>query len=578
MGEKVKNAVCEPDVIGGLKRQIFELISLKQTICDNLPNLSIPNILPGVPDLNPSQAVIDFLNDLLAIISGINFDEMRMQLINWLVEKLEPLAKDLTLNLKLSLKSCYACKINPKIPDWLYQSPPSQSFDSNGDPIPGTGIPGLGYNVELNKLDLTCLFAANPNSEVGKLFYDGTCDPTGSVCNDMNAFLWQVIQLNGDPLVWKDSLNNMDIAEFRYYENGATPMGNDAFTDSSGTVDYQDIEHRPRVINVRIMNSYHDKTLITFINDYFNSQNPLFDADKVIPNIVDLIYGTLTNKISLPDECLNKSVEFEESIKDYIDNGADNEDIEFDDSFYEFSPKQLTTIKEIVREKKLGVKQYKKCCGKQTSSISFETLNAINLDIKSGPNDITKKIKSYTNALNTLIKESTEGVKNLEEGNASAEFLANFIVSLQIVVAKLVLSPKNLLLMNMLYFLVNGSPVKGISVKKILKEFECVIREIIAELIRKLIYEFLLPLVIKAVKNLIKCYITKKLKERNLNDVKSINSLLPPGVNKALEKGNELLGKGQGAVDKLGGFTDSININSSPTLNLQSGSKGRFCD
>ena len=108
MGEKVKNAICEPDVIGGLKRQIFELISLKQTICGNLPNLSIPNILPGVPDLNPSQAVIDFLNDLLAIISGINFDEMRMQLINWLVEKLEPLAKDLTLNLKLSLKSCYA--------------------------------------------------------------------------------------------------------------------------------------------------------------------------------------------------------------------------------------------------------------------------------------------------------------------------------------------------------------------------------------------------------------------------------------------------------------------------------------
>jgi len=578
MGEKVKNAICEPDVIGGLKRQIFELISLKQTICGNLPNLSIPNILPGVPDLNPSQAVIDFLNDLLAIISGINFDEMRMQLINWLVEKLEPLAKDLTLNLKLSLKSCYACKINPKIPDWLYQSPPSQSFDSNGDPIPGTGIPGLGYNVELNKLDLTCLFAANPNSEVGKLFYDGTCDPTGSVCNDMNAFLWEVIQLNGDPLVWKDSLNNMDIAEFRYYENGATPMGNDAFTDSSGAVDYQDIEHRPRVINVRIMNSYHDKTLITFINDYFNSQNPLFDADKVIPNIVDLIYGTLTNKISLPDECLNKSVEFEESIKDYIDNGADNEDIEFDDSFYEFSPEKLTTIKEIVREKKLGVKQYKKCCGKQTSSISFETLNAINSDIKSPPNNITKKIKSYTSAIDTLMNESTEGVKNLEKGNASAEFLANFIVSLQIVVAKLVLSPKNLLLMNMLYFLVNGSPVKGISVKKILKEFECVIREIIAELIRKLIYEFLLPLVIKAVKNLIKCYITKKLKERNLNDVKSINSLLPPGVNKALEKGNELLGKGQGAVDKLGGLANNININSSPTLNLQSGSKGRFCD
>ena len=564
MGGKTKNVICKPsDAIEGLKRQIFELISLKQTTCGNLPNLEIPNVLPGVPDLNPSQAVIDFLNDLLAVISGINYDEMRMQLINWLVEKLEPLAKDLTLNLKLSLKSCYACKIDPKIPDWLFQT------------MPSTGALGIGYNVELNKLDLTCLFAANPNSEVGKLFYDGTCDPAGGGCNDMNAFLWEVIQANGSPLIWSDSLNGVEIAEFRYYEDIPTI----AFTDSDGAVDYQNSEPRPRVINVRIMDSYHDKTLITFINDYFNSQNPLFDADKVIPNIVDLLYGTLTNKISLPDECLNKVVEFEESIKDYIDNGADNADVVLDDSFYEFSPEKLTTIKEIVREKKLGVKQYKKCCGKQTSSISFETLNGINNDIKSSPG-LTNKIKSYSKAIDTLINESTEGVKNLEKGNASAEFLANFIVSLQIVLTKLVLSPKNLLLMNMLYFLVNGSPVKGVSVKKILKEYECVIRDIISELIRKLIYEYLLPLVLKAIKNLIICYITKKLKERNLYDVKSLISLLPPAISNSLEKANELLGKAQGAADKLGGFTDSINLNSlnNVNINLQSGSKGRFCD
>jgi len=64
MGDKFKNVICKPnDVIEGLKRQIFELISLKQTTCNNLPNLEIPNTLPDVPDLNPSQAVIDFLND-----------------------------------------------------------------------------------------------------------------------------------------------------------------------------------------------------------------------------------------------------------------------------------------------------------------------------------------------------------------------------------------------------------------------------------------------------------------------------------------------------------------------------------
>jgi hypothetical protein len=239
---------------------------------------------------------------------------------------------------------------------------------------------------------------------------------------------------------------------------------------------------------------------------------------------------------------------------------------------------QITPTLFFTQQKKSGVKQYKRCCGKKISTISYETLADINKNIKTAPPTLQNKIKTYSNAIDTLIKESTEGVNNIDKGNASAEFLANFIVSLQIVIAKLVLSPKNLLLMNMLYFLVNGSPVKGTSVKKILKEYECVIRDIIAELIRKLIYEYLLPLVLKAIKNLIICYIKKKLIERNIYDLKSLTSLLPPGVSNTLEKANELLGKGQSAVDKLGGFTDSININSLTNINLQSGSKGRFCD
>ena len=558
MGKKLKNVICEPDIIEGIKRQIFELITLKQTTCNNLPNLEIPNVLPDVPNLNPSQSVVDFLNDLLALITGINYDGMRMQLINWLVEQLEPLSKDLALNLKLSLKSCYACKIDPKIPDWLLQT---QS----------DGTTGIGYNVELNKIDLVCLFAANPNTESGKLFYEGTCDPNG-ICNDMNAFLWEVIQANGQPLIWKDSINNMNIAEFRYYENGVSLNSNNAFTDSDGNVEYQNIEHRSRVINVRIMDSYRDKTLITFINDYFNSQNPLFDVDKVIPNVVDIIYGSLTNKIDLSDECVNKVVSFESAMRENIEKGIDNIDDSLDDEVDD-------DISDLVKQKKLGVKQFKKCCGKQTSSISFETLNSINNNIKSS-NNLSEKVKSYTDAIDDLIDESTEGVKNLDKNNASAEFLANFITSLNISLTKLVLTPKNLLMMNMLYFLVNGEPIKETKVKKILNEFKCVIKDIISEIIRKLIYDYLLPLVLKALKNLITCYITKKLKERNINDIKSVNSLLPKGINNSLEKVNELFGKAQGAADKVGGFANSVNLNSlsNVNINLQSGSKGRFCD
>lgn len=569
MSEKFRNVVCEPkDIITDIKRQILELISLNKTTCNNLPDLSIPNVLPDLSDLNPSQKVIDFLNDILALVTGINFDEMRMQLISWLVEQLTPLSENLSVNLINSIKSCFACKIDPKIPGWLFVTDPTTIvFNANGTPVPNSGSPGIGMNIELNKLDLTCLFAVDPNSEVGQLFYDG--DET----NDLNAFLWKVIQENGNPLIWSDPINGKQIVEVRYFENSPT-----AFIESDGTVEYQNIEPRPRVFNVRLINqTYQSKTLISFLNDYFNSQNPLFNVDKVVPDIINLIYGTLTNKIDLPDECLLWTVETEQAISDYIDNGIDNPEISLDDSFYEFNSKQITNIKQIAKQKKLGVKQYAKCCGKQTSSISYETVKSIS-DELTASSTLQEKINTYTRSLDTLISESTEGVKNLDKNSASAEFLANFISSLQIALTKIVLTPKNLMMLNLFYYLVNSSPVKEVSVKKILKEYECIIRCIIAEILRKLIYDFLLPLVIKSLKNLILCVITKKIKEQSINYFKSKLSLLPGFVNENLEKINEIFGKGEDLVDLARGFTDKINLNSLNNTNLSFNKKGRFCD
>ena len=556
MSDKFRNVVCKPkDIFADAKREIFELINLNKTVCNNLPDLSIPNLIPEVPDLNPSQKVIDLLADVLALVSGINFDEMRMQLINWLVEQLQPLSEDLSVNFIESIKSCYACKIEPKIPEWLFQTQPS------------SGVEGVGLNIEVNKLDLSCLFAANPNTEIGKLFYDGDSS------NDINAFLWEVIQENGNPLIWSNPTNGKEILEVRYYEN--SPI---AYTQNDGTVEYQNIEPRPRVFNIRVLNSnYQNKTLITLLVDYFNSQQPLFDVDKTIPNVIDLLYGTLTNKIKLPDACLNKLVELENSIDDYIDGGIDNPEIEFDESFYTFDSKQLSNIKEKVKEKKSGVKKFEKCCGKETSSISFDTLKNINDGLKNSSN-LEEKINTYTKAIDDLVKESIENVKNLDKDGASGEFLSNFITSLQIALTKLVLSPKNLLMLNLFYYLVNSKPITEISVKKILKEYECIIRDIISEIIRRLIYDYLLPLVIKSLKQLILCVLTKKIKEKNINLLKSRLSLLPGFVNEQIENVNNLFGKVEGVVDTARGFTDKVNLDSLNNVNLQFNRKNRFCD
>ena len=133
-------------------------------------------------------------------------------------------------------------------------------------------------------------------------------------------------------------------------------------------------------------------------------------------------------------------------------------------------------------------------------------------------------------------------------------------------------------MLNLFYFLVNSAPVKEISVKKILKEYECVIRCIIAEILRKLIYDFLLPMVIKALKDLIICVITKKIKEKSIDYFRAKLSLLPGFVNEKIEKINEIFGKGEDLVDLARGFTDKINLNSLNNTNLSFNKKGRFCD
>lgn len=85
-------------------------------------------------------------------------------------------------------------------------------------------------------------------------------------------------------------------------------------------------------------------------------------------------------------------------------------------------------------------------------------------------------------------------------------------------------------------------------------------------------------MVIKTLKNIIICAITKKIKEKHINYLKSKLSLLPGFINENLETVNELLGKGESLVDKARGFTDKINLDSLNNINLQFNRKNRFCD
>jgi len=540
MSLNLKNTVCKPDdAIDQLKQQILELIQLKKITCNNLPTIDLS--LPSIPSINPKQAVVELLMDVISLLNSINFDQMRMQLIDWLVEQTRPLEKNLTLNIKLGLKECYACKISPLMPDWLLYGS------------------GPGINIEVSKIDLECLFGVNPNSDVGKLRYDGNSS------NDLNVFLWDVIQLNGVPDIWKDPVTGQEIAYFTYLEDDST-----AFTEGGVP---QTTNAKPEVIKMQIHPSFQNTSIITFINDYINSLTPLFDADKVIPNVINLIFGTLTKEVDLSDQCLIKQVEFEEAISDYINVGLNDPEVIIEDSFYEFTPEQITNIKSKVNGIKNGGIQFQTCCKKQTSDVSINTLKTLNDDL------VNEKIDLLTTAMEDLQKEASEQVSDIEKTAADGEFWYNFVKSLQIALTKLVLSPKNLMLFNTMFYLVNKKSLPNEEgIKGFLKNLQCILGEILKEIIRKIIYEYLLPMAINALKQIVLCYIAKKLKEKGINYRLSLESLLPGGLVDALDEVNQLLGKAGDIVGDAQGFTDRLNLNSLNNVNLQRGKRGRFCD
>ncbi len=218
-----------------------------------------------------------------------------------------------------------------------------------------------------------------------------------------------------------------------------------------------------------------------------------------------------------------------------------------------------------------------KCCQKKRSKVAFNNLSKFNADIKQAT-QLNERINVYSGAINNITEEMSLYVPAHERDFAINEFFSEFITGLQVALAKLVLMPKLLMLFQTMNFLVTGKIVNDASIKDILKQFECLIREILRDLIRKLIYEFLLPLIIKALRQLIQCAITAKLKEKNAFSKLSKASLLPGFVSDKLEDVNKAMGNvSKDGVDKAKGFANKVQ-NKLNNIDLQGkGNRGKLC-
>ena len=167
IGNKIPDA---KDSIEYTKREIQDAIGLLKTFCE-FPSRGINFSVRWIDAIDAVRMLLEILAGLI----GRKLSDLKVDLSKFLTTKVFSLSRQLTFDLSELLKSCFACKINPIIPEWLYEE---------------------GINIEIEQIDNNGMFKINPDSRAGSLLYGGS--------DDMNRFLFNVIQ-SPTPLDWPNS-------------------------------------------------------------------------------------------------------------------------------------------------------------------------------------------------------------------------------------------------------------------------------------------------------------------------------------------------------------------------------------
>lgn len=487
------NAANAKIAIKEKKKEILELIQEVKDYCFNFPTL---NISFSLPSFESDFDVIDYLMDLVSTILGKKAKELEIELTKWLIENVEPLEKNIRFNIKSLLKSCYACKINPRIAPWMFETDAS---------ITGSGV---GIYLEIDQIDFDCMLKINPRSDVGRTLYNGP--------SDMNYFLYDVIQ-SGQPEEYVDTVTGKKLATFQYFQTAPT-----SGTTSGGV---QNVDFRNNIINMKIASSYYhnDKNLIDFINDYLNSFT-LFNTQKVVTQSMDLIFGVLTKKIKMDNSCVEKRVEFEAAIDKASKCGLDDPNIEIDNGFFEFTDSEVVNIKQQVRDRQKGIKVFKDCHNLE-SSIDFETLSEMNDDADNATDKPTE-VKILTDGISSLSKSSTNNMtKDTDKNQGKYAFIEELIRALKVVIMRMTLSPKTMFLFISMYYMVYGQS-RFSNVRDWMRNNVCLLRDLLQQILQEL-SQYLLIIVLRGLKILLKKFIKKKLQDKFDQWKQSTQSLLP---------------------------------------------------
>ena len=456
------------------KREIFGNIAAGKTLTEGLPQLRTTSSMPSI---NNDGDSIMLLCDLLKSLVGS--EKMEEIVTDTLIYSINDIEKEIKKTLKLELKSIVSCGVNPSLPNYIKTT---------------------GIKFPVNKVDYFGLMFTNPRSVVGQLVYN---DITSTLIDssDFNTFLYQTIQLDGSFETWPQ------------FAGSSAPILNVKFRSLASGGDPNN------TITVKSDPSF-DGTL-TDLNNQFIDSVKIFNTEKIVSTVIDLIFGTISKNS-------NKSIkqlELEERINTVIKKliNIDSNTI-IDDKTFAFSNLENQVNEFTANMRKKGEKQFD-TSSKIISSIPLDVLTSMNTNIGNAVNDIVKKeelTKSLKSMSDSVASNATE---NSDQKSLKLGFIQELINFLTQTIVMGILAPKIITIFLINFKIIYGQNATFDDPIDFLKKNKNLIRSITKK-ISGIIISALLKAVLKEIASLVGETIKKRLEDKTKSNLKQLLSLI----------------------------------------------------
>lgn len=449
------------------KRDAFGNIAACRSINEGFPELQLTD---SFPNLDNAKDSIGFLSSMLK--SLIGFEKLRDTLVDTLSSQVENIEEDIKKALKLELKSFVNCGVNPSIPDFLKDT-------------------GSGVVIEVDNIDLTGILKTDPTSDAGELLY--TDASSGLNSSDLNTFIFNVIQNDGNKYFWQDQSGN-NLLSFEFNSTLAGQPNN--------------------TLTIKASPYYSNNKTLTDLNNAFVDSINLFNSEKLLTNILDKVFGVISININKSE----KQLEREEKVKDIVDRiSSSDEDDVVDDNYFEFDTPELSDQQRRAKNRKNGIQELVNCDNVE-SSINFDSVKDANDRIKNASNLVEKKTE-IQNSINNLSNESAENVSEKDKYTVELNFIDDIIQNLNTEIVNVFLSPKVVSILAINYKVIVGIASSYDGPIDFIKQNKQLIKELILSA-RDKIVEILLSEALKAISSLVSQKVSK-IQTEVLNNQKS---------------------------------------------------------